>query len=112
MGEIHRLPTATASDDRRLIDVTLGELKAVVAAEVRRLLDGVKPEADWLTVSRAAKKVGASKDTVRDWCKTGCDECGERLPSVMTGDTRGRKIDSTALGSWMAKHRSAEGCRG
>ena len=41
MGDLHQLPISSRAD-RRLIDVTLGELRELVAAELRRALERLR----------------------------------------------------------------------
>jgi hypothetical protein len=111
MAQIHRLPDPNL-DNRRLIDVTVGELTALIDAAVQRALEGVRPEESPVSVKVAAKRLGTGEPRVREWCKHGCEECGALLPSTMTGDERGRRLYVSEAREWMQYHRSAGGCLG
>jgi hypothetical protein len=110
MGNLHRLPD-TGHDDRRLIDVTVGELRALIAAEVKHVVGSRDTDDSPVSVKAAAKALKTGEGRVRDLCKHGCDECGELLPSTMTSDVRGRLIDLSEARAWYAIHRAAGGCR-
>lgn len=110
MGDLHRLPD-TGRDDRRLIDVTVGELRALIADEVQRAVGERADDDAPVTVKAAAKALTTGEARLRRWCVDGCDECGALLPSGMTGDERGRRIRLTEAREWFAIHRAAGGCR-
>jgi hypothetical protein len=112
MAQIHRLPDPDL-DDRRLIDVTLGDLRAVFREEIQRALAGKVDDNDApVRVKAAAKALNTSEPRVREWCTDGCPDCGEPMPSVMTGDERGRSLYLGEAREWMKYHRSAGGCGG
>jgi hypothetical protein len=92
--------------------MTEGDLIALIDAAVQRALEGVRPEESSVSVKVAAKALRTSEKRVRDWCKDGCEECGEPLPSTMAGDERGRMLYVSEARDWMKYHRSAGGCDG
>lgn len=97
MAQIHRLPDAPAADDRRLIDVTVGELRRLIAAEVERAT-GQRTPAELFTPEQAGKALGVAGETVRGWARDRgcpCVRAGKqyrfRLPDVIAWleETRG-----------------------
>lgn len=95
-GSLHRLSTPTA-DDRRLIDVTVSELRALVreaVAEVHRRHEPERP----MTVKQLAALYGVDPDRVREWVKKG-------MPHFRTGDVRGLRIWPDGARVWLERHR-------
>jgi hypothetical protein len=113
MAKIHRLPSP---DDQRMIDMLRSEVRedfrAVVREEIQRALAGKGEDNTPVSVKVAAKALGTGEPRVREWCKHGCEECGELLPSTMTGDERGRKLYVSEAREWMKYHRDSGGCSG
>jgi len=96
-----------------LIDVTLGELRLLIADEVERAIGGREGDDEKpVSAKAAAKALGTGEQRVRDWCKHGCDACGEKMPSMMVSDERGLKVYLSRAREWMEHHLSPEGCRG
>jgi hypothetical protein len=83
MGDVHRLRTSTALDDRRLIDVRLDELRDLVATELRIALEGRDAFAasDAVPTKKMAEILGKHYSTLQKWTSIeGCPafRCGQR----------------------------------
>jgi hypothetical protein len=96
MAQIHRLP-GPSLDDRRLIDVTLGELCALIAAEVQKATAQQEPEAP-LGVKELGKLYGVDEKRVREWMEAG-------MPHIRTGDQRGLRIWPDRARAWLEQNR-------
>ena len=94
-GSLHRL-NAPALDDRRLIDVTLGELRALVR-EVITETQASEPE-QAITATEFAKLIGTDPRRVRAWYADG-------MPGFMTGDKAGLRIFPSKAQAWLLEHR-------
>jgi hypothetical protein len=105
------LPAAKGRDDRRLIDVTMGELLALIDQAVQRAMGGREADETKVSAKQAAKALKTSEKRVRDWCRDGCPECGEKLPHTMAGDVKGILIYVSQAREWEKRHRGPEGCR-
>ena len=93
MAQIHRLPDPKI-DDRRLIDVTLGELLDLVVERLRHMSP---PEEALLKPTEFAKLVRVDEHRVHEWIAQG-------MPYIATGDIRGKRIRlSTAL-PWLEQN--------
>lgn len=96
MAQIHRLPDPDLSD-RRLIDVTVGELRDLIAAEVQKATADREPERP-LTVKEFAAIIGVDTKRVREWIDAG-------MPKIRTGDERGLRIWPDTARAWLEENR-------
>lgn len=60
-------------DDRMVVQLTLGELRLVIRAEVERAGRGGSPAqaSRWCDVGTAAKHFGCTRQTIHNWIKLG-----------------------------------------
>jgi hypothetical protein len=95
MAQVHRLPDLSR-DDRRLIDVTVEELRSLVADEVRRTT--AQEVEGPLTVKEFADLYGVDSKRVYGWIEAG-------MPKIRTGDQRGLRIWRDKARTWLEEHR-------
>jgi hypothetical protein len=93
MAQVHRLPD-TSHDDRRLIDVTVGELRALIVSEAQRTTEPERP----LAVKEFAALYGVDSKRVYEWIEAG-------MPCIRTGDQRGIRVWPDKARAWLEKHR-------
>jgi hypothetical protein len=93
MGDLHRLPD-TSHDDRRLIDVTVGELRALIVSELQRTTEPERP----LAVKEFAALYGVDSKRVYEWTEAG-------MPHIRTGDQRGIRIWPDKARAWLEDNR-------
>ena len=92
---LHLLPLPS-DDDRRLIDVTVADLRRIVAAEVQKLST---PEMQRpLTPKEIGALYGVAEDRVREWIADG-------MPHVRVGDRRGLRIWPDKARTWLEENR-------
>lgn len=95
MAKFHRLPDP-GRDNRRLIDVTLGELRSLLAHEMRRTS---APEVERAcTVKEIAAQYGVDSKRVYEWVEEG-------MPRIRTGNQRGIRIWPNQARAWLEEHR-------
>lgn len=95
MVNVHRLPSPDR-DDRRLIDVTLRELRSLIADEVQ---NAAAPEVEQaFTVKEIAAVYGVDSKRVYEWIAAG-------MPKIRTGDQRGIRIWPDKARAWLEANR-------
>ena len=95
VGELHQLPDAVA-DDRRLVDMTWGELRLLVTTEMRRLVR-ISEDEQLPTAKEFAKMMRVTEKRVHEWCERG-------MPYIPTGNTRGKRIRLGRAFAWLEQH--------
>jgi hypothetical protein len=96
MAQIRRLPDPNL-DDRRLIDVTAGELVEMVVERLMQRLGDQEPEAP-LGVKAFAALYGVDSKRVYEWIEDG-------MPCIRTGDQRGIRIWPDKARAWSEVNR-------
>jgi len=96
MAKIHRLPDPNL-DDRRLIDVTAGELVEMVVERLMQRLGDQELEAP-LGVKEFGRLYGVDEKRVREWIADG-------MPCIRTGDQRGIRIWPDKARAWLEVNR-------
>jgi hypothetical protein len=99
MVQIHRLPEPNL-DDRRLIDVTVGEVVDAVMARLRdEGLGQGDAQAKPLDVNGLMEHYGVSDDQVYAWRRDG-------MPSFLTGDVKGLRAYVSDVDDWLKERKS------
>jgi hypothetical protein len=79
-AKVHKLPFADRFDDRRLMDVTLGELRQVIREEIAQALGQREESEEMLTTQQMADRLKKHPDTLCRWAKR------EGCPAIRNGE--------------------------
>ncbi len=71
--------------------MTWGELRALLADELRRLSD---PDTQIMKPTEFARLLGVAEKRVQEWCEMG-------MPFIPTGDIKGKRIRTQSALAWL-----------
>ena len=96
MAQNARANDNNAGDDKMIVTLSVGELRAVVRDEVERL-KAVVPQlpSKWVDTPKAAEHFGCTTQTIRNWI-----EQGAPATQVGTGARPKYRIELHALEAW------------
>ena len=94
MAQVHRLPEINR-DERRLVDMTWGELRMLIA---EMIATSAPPDEKPLKPTEFGELMGVAEKRVQEWCDRG-------MPFMPTGDVRGKRIRPCKAMDWLEEHR-------